>query len=630
MTQIIRNRHRSHNKTVHGKTVHDKTVHGQTVFGQTVHGRRARCADILGRCGLTLIEILIATTLMAALLVALWRLVGIYTSLRDKGELHAGRVGNVSVMMQQLEEDLQNMPDVRTQAAPFVETTVQHDVETGPVDSEVMAFDEAYDDEPSVETLSESAIESEGSGRRFQAISQDHGIAESEEDSFDSQQGLNTDNFESEQSVNQQAQSCLTQSEDDCNDSQSIAGDPAAASCLVGDERSLTLSNLDSQLGRRMGEGGRRMGEGAGGHSHDRPIESDLSHDTKDYELSEPAGSGSSTDQFASSQHTSNQHASGDGVAVQMPVRFVRYWLAGAMPLMAQAAEAEQDREDGDGADLSITGNGSVAEMETTGSLGAGATGKGEDQNQEERAGGLYREEVVGVSAPVQMGSLHGQSSLENLRFGSFSDPSKLSGMSGLDNFNEMEDSEEVIRRSFHLAQVEWAKFRYFDGNRWSSAWDSRVQGELPVAIEMSLWLLRLNAKSKSNADLEISQNSLTAAEGATWTETEAMNEPDSQFPIAAQESHAGNGQLSSLADDNPMERQPEVRQLVVLRSAPSSGDTLPVDGSLGDELLDDGLLDDGLRGSGLREDGLLRNSTLETNSNFSSPSSTLMMPVQP
>jgi hypothetical protein len=78
------------------------------------------------------------------------------------------------------------------------------------------------------------------------------------------------------------------------------------------------------------------------------------------------------------------------------------------------------------------------------------------------------------------------------------------------------------------------------------------------------------------------------------------------------------------------MERQPEVRQLVVLRSAPSSGDTLPVDGSLGDELLDDGLLDDGLRGSGLREDGHLRNSILETNSNFSSPSSTLMMPVQP
>ncbi|GAG36429.1 unnamed protein product, partial [marine sediment metagenome] len=235
------------------------------------------------------------------------------------------------------------------------------------------------------------------------------------------------------------------------------------------------------------------------------------------------------------------------------------------MPLMAQTAEAEQDREDGDGDGLSISGNGSTAEIETTASLGVETIGKGGDQDLEDRAGGLYREEVMGVSTPVQMGSLHGQSSLENLSYGSFSDPSKLSGMSGLDNFNEMEDSEEVIRRSFHLAQVEWAKFRYFDGNQWTSAWDSRVQGELPVAIEMSLWLLRLNAKS--NAAPEISRNSPDSAREVTWTETEAMNETGSQFPIAAQESHAGNGQLSSLADDNPMERQPEVRQLVVLRS---------------------------------------------------------------
>ena len=269
MTQIIRNRHGSRS---------------QTVYGQTVHGRRARCAGILSRCGLTLIEILIATTLMAALLVALWRLVGIYTSLRDKGELHAGRVGNVSVMMQQFEEDLKNLPDVRTQAAPFVETKVQHDIEdleTGPLENEVAAFDEAYDEEPAVETLSESAIELEGSGQRFQAISQDHGIAGSEDDSFDSQQGPGNDNFDSEQSVKQRAQSRLTQSGDDGTDSQSIAGDPAAASCLVGDERSLTLSNLDCQC--------RRMGEGAGGHSQDRPIESDLSHDSADYELSEPS-----------------------------------------------------------------------------------------------------------------------------------------------------------------------------------------------------------------------------------------------------------------------------------------------------------------------------------------------------
>ena len=79
----------------------------------------------MGNWGFTLIEILIATTLMAALLVALWRLVGIYTALRGKGDMHAGRVGNVSVMMHQLEEDLRNLPDIRSQSVPVAELAYQ-------------------------------------------------------------------------------------------------------------------------------------------------------------------------------------------------------------------------------------------------------------------------------------------------------------------------------------------------------------------------------------------------------------------------------------------------------------------------------------------------------------------------
>jgi hypothetical protein len=190
---------------------------------------------------------------------------------------------------------------------------------------------------------------------------------------------------------------------------------------------------------------------------------------------------------------------------------------------------------------------------------------------------------------------------LENLDSEGLSDYANTTGMPGLDapGFNspyETEDSEEVTRRSFHLAQVEWAKFRYFDGNRWKSSWDSRVQGELPVAIEMSLWLLRQGAK-RSTGSVALETPSTPAA-GMTWTEVETMSAADSQISHGQEDRQAGaaDADQSSLADDNPMERQPEVRQLVVLRTAPVSADGQSADRQSADRQSGDGQLGDGAR----------------------------------
>ncbi len=592
---------------------------------QTVRGRRAQCSGKRGRCGLTLIEILIATALMAALLVALWRLVGIYTSLRGKGELHAGRVGNVSVMMQQLEEDLQNLPDIRPQPAVRVPLAIER--ETGTVDSEIIAFDKAYDDEPAVETLSESAAELEGSGRRSAAISQHADFALSEEGSFDSQEGpdvgdldagFGTNHFDTGSTTRQQAQACRNRSEE-CANSPLIANDPVAASCLIGDEQSLTLANLNCQVSRRRGEGATRL-------PPDLLAESGLSHGSPDYELSSESGYGSGTTQSGAPQYGAAPQVSGESVTLQMPVHFVRYWLASVMPLIAQTTEQDQNRVDTKGLEPSFSGNVSSAEAGTAGAIGKyGADG---DLDSDERISGLYREEIVGVSMPTQLRSLRGRNSLENLTGRSSGGPSNFSGTGGLDLFEGQENSEEVIRHSFHLAQVEWAKFRYFDGNQWTSTWDSRVRGELPVAIEMSLWLLQLNSKQTSGQVTV--QNLPASGVELTRAESEPISEPQAPFSIAEQEPQVESGEFSSTADDNPMERQPEIRQLVVLRSAPLSGEPLRGNGLASDGLLNDGLRSDGLRGDGLRGDDLrgeeqLRNSISERNPNLSPPSSAFM-----
>ena len=519
------------------------------------------------RWGLTLIEILIATALMATLLVAMWRLVGIYTSLRDKGDMHAGRVGNVSVMMQQLEEDLRNMPIMRPQASTSMKTVVSGEEEAAPVESEAMAFAADYDDNPSVETLSESALELEHANRQAQASSQGKDQARSVNESSQPTEGPDTNDSSVDQTALQRTQPCQDRSEQACTKRQDSADGSATAACLVGDEQSLTLANLNCQVSRSMVEPAERL-------SPQLLAEHGTLQDSTDYQWSGGSGARASTPPQVEPER---------GVAVPMPVRFVRYWLAGMMPLMAQqtTGETERPKPQEIGAALGI------------GTTGTGATEDEADevagsQESEEEAAGLYREEVVGVSGDARMRPLRGQDPLDNLEIGSLSDYSNTSGTaglgtSGLEPLAATENSEEVTRHSFHLAQVEWAKFRYFDGNRWKSSWDSRVQGELPVAIEMSLWLLRQGTQQAAASPGQQGPESASAA--MSWTEVETMSAADSQFPLAKEPRQAGNTDAvsssetgSSETDDNPMERQPEVRQLVVLRTAPLPADRLPGD----------------------------------------------------
>jgi len=302
---------------------------------------------------------------------------------------------------------------------------------------------------------------------------------------------------------------------------------------------------------------------------------------------------------------------SGKSDSLQTPVRFVRYWLTGMIPLIAQSTAADQDRVDTGEVEESFSGDASAAEVGTAGAIGKyGAAG---DHDSDARVGGLYRGEFEGGTMSLQLRSLRGQSSPENLTDRSFGEPSNLSGSNGLDHFEEKEPSEEVLRSSFHLSQVEWAKFRYFDGNQWSSTWDSRLRGELPVAIELSLWLLRINAKQAT--DQETTQNSPASGTARTWAGTETLSEPKDAYSIAEQEPQVDGGELSSVGDDNPMERQPEIRQLVVLRSAPLSGEPLQ-----GNGLSSDNSLSDGIRGDDLRRGGLLKKSVSERKPNLSSP----------
>ncbi len=522
----------------------------------------------VGRWGLTLIEILIATTLMATLLVALWRLVGIYTSLRDKGDLHAGRVGNVSLMLQQLEEDLRNMPDIRSHVVPLVQTAepceleLESELETGPVASEADAFAEAYDDEPATETVSESAFELDRAERGAAAASQDIDMAVPDGRGLESSATAGMDQFNTEPSVRQPL-------EIDSARTEGAGPGQTAASCLVGDEQSLTLANLDCQVARANGGA-------AEPYSPDMRAEHGLSQESPASELAGTMNTGPAVSALEPEL----------GVTVQMPVRFVRYWLAGVMPYVAHEAAGEYDRDDAEAIGLSVPELGAGHDLGTSALVGASgpmATAGGNEP--EEAATGLYREEVVGLNTQAQMRPLRSQgslsqSSLEDLAdpLGDYTNPAAASGLEapGFSNPYESDLADEVTRRSFHLAQVEWAKFRYFDGNHWKSSWDSRVQGELPVAIEMSLWLLRQSAnRSSGETDRDSSRPSAT---GMTWTEVETMSEEEPQRSAGHEDWPAAeaDGEQASLADESPMERQPEVRQLVVLRTAPVSGDTLP------------------------------------------------------
>jgi len=328
-----------------------------------------------------------------------------------------------------------------------------------------------------------------------------------------------------------------------------------AAGCLVGNEQSLTLANLDCQIARSARDAVEIQPQ-------DAFAEQGMLHDLPDDELPDSSGA----------ELSPSLKEPGHGVTVRMPVRFVRYWLAGVMPLVAQAAASEEESGNTEKMELSVPEIGTAQEMGTTDSMGT----VGENET-EDGATGLYREEVVGLGSPARMRPLRDQGVLESLDDHG-NDLARVTGTPGLSapGFHspyETENSEEVTRHSFHLAQVEWAKFQYFDGNRWKSSWDSRVQGELPVAIEMSLWLLRRG--SKPSVGSMVQEMPGTPEAEMTWTEVETMRDADSQWPGGQEgrQAEAAPEELPSSAEDNPMERQPEVRQLVVLRTAPVPGD---------------------------------------------------------
>ena len=46
------------------------------------------------------------------------------------------------------------------------------------------------------------------------------------------------------------------------------------------------------------------------------------------------------------------------------------------------------------------------------------------------------------------------------------------------------EDTPGVLEHD-EVPEVEWLEFRYYDGSSWVDSWDSRITGNLPVAVEI-------------------------------------------------------------------------------------------------------------------------------------------------
>jgi hypothetical protein len=55
--------------------------------------------------------------------------------------------------------------------------------------------------------------------------------------------------------------------------------------------------------------------------------------------------------------------------------------------------------------------------------------------------------------------------------------------------------NDRVRANTLDLPEVATMNFRYYDGQQWTDAWDSRMQGALPVAVEV---VLRVNLQSES------------------------------------------------------------------------------------------------------------------------------------
>jgi hypothetical protein len=455
---------------------------------------------------------------MAALLVALWRMVGIYTSLREKGEAHADRVGVVSVLTEQLRDDLRRLPDIGPKP---------NQVSDSDPESEAIAAER--DDDPSREpppaefapAMVDSDREVDATGDPPPAPTTAWGPA--------------WGNAPAKHRSGETTDRSLAPSHDIARTETDLG--PAAEALpparLYGDGTSLTLEHLDCETSRR------------GTHAHHGPSRTALRDDNL-------SGTG----------ERSGGEADLEGEHAGVSVRLIRYWLAGAMPLVLDGEPSPSRRaheEDLEGLDEAL--------------------------DDEEVAAGLYREEVVQARSSANL-VYHRRDS------GSPADEPHSDHAPPIseETFPQEEGAAELSRSSFRLPQVEWAKFRYYDGSDWQSSWDSRVDGRLPVAVEMNLWLeSRLRGEGSSSTARRDDATTATVGivgtdgqEAESWqTRSRARGDSTDYGPRPDAEdggsSVAGGGDLElDVGEDGPMDRRPEVRQLVVLRSAASQASPPP------------------------------------------------------
>lgn len=86
------------------------------------------------------------------------------------------------------------------------------------------------------------------------------------------------------------------------------------------------------------------------------------------------------------------------------------------------------------------------------------------------------------------------------------------------------------------VPEVIWMEFRYFDGSAWSSSWDSRAEGGLPVAIEMRFELRKEEPDESSpdaSGETELVDDGLSdsdMAESSTLADADLFSPSDSSL----------------------------------------------------------------------------------------------------
>ncbi|MBN1855177.1 MAG: prepilin-type N-terminal cleavage/methylation domain-containing protein [Pirellulales bacterium] len=450
------------------------------------------------RCGLTLLEIIVAVAVLTALMVVLWNLINVYTGLREKGEEHVDRVGDVAVLMQQLEQDLRSLPQNQPDQEPVAMAEPVPSPSSPPLD-EPMPCEEPQDTQET-QPLAKANDTEDRTGEPLDGVT----MAEREP---------SPRNMELSSS---QGELARTQSDTEFLD------DHSTPNGLVGDERSLTLTQIDRDPPRQVARASDRDPYTT------RASDVDIDRDG----LADP-------------KHP--EHG-----AFRMPVRLVRYWLVGAVPVGITAAIPA--RHENEPCDPDLAGHESARNDEKT---------------------GLFREEYIATNGMVKNTPPLELTRNSNQRLG----PDLLSG-GRADKSSESEFTEAPKRKEYHLSQVEWAAFRYFDGFAWRTSWDSRESGQLPVAVEMSLWLAR-RSRDKNKAEDSHRRDMLTDDEISQWI----ANERPPEDTASRMGYHPGEVHENSLVqeesnktlyDGDGSVRLPEVRQLVVLRSAVPQRSMLP------------------------------------------------------